>query len=63
LLGKALPILQTLNPIERDILLLIEQPRPVSELIATAERLTLAREIILTTLGSLIRCRLVHLFQ
>ena len=63
LLGKGLSILQTLNPVERDILLLIEKPLAVSELIALAQGLNLAKETILTTIGSLIRRRLVHLFQ
>jgi hypothetical protein len=63
LLGQGLPILQTLDPVERDILLLIEKPLAVSELIAVAQGSNFAVETILTTLGSLIRRRLVHLFQ
>ena len=63
LLGNALPTLQTLDPVERDILLLIEKPLTVSELIALAQRFNVTRETILTTIGSLIRRRLVHLFQ
>jgi methylase of polypeptide subunit release factors len=59
LLGKALPILQALDPVEREILVLIQQPMAVSELLALARGLNLAKETILSALGSLIRRRLV----
>jgi len=59
LLGKALPILQPLDPVERDILILIEKPLAVSELLVLAQGLNFAKADILTALGSLIRRRLV----
>ena len=63
LLGKGLPILQTLNPVERDILLLIEKPLAVSDLVVLAQGFNLEKETILATISSLIRRRLVHLFH
>ena len=51
------------DPAGVDILLLIEKPLAVSELVARAQGLNLAKETILTTIGSPIRRRLVHLFQ
>ena len=63
LLGKALPVLQALDPVERDILILIEKPLAVSELLALSQGLNLPKETILSALGSLIRRRLVLFSQ
>lgn len=59
LLGKALPVLQKLDSVEREILLLIENPLTISELLPLAERLKLEKEVIMTAIGSLIRRGLV----
>jgi methylase of polypeptide subunit release factors len=59
LLGKGLPILQTLDPLERELLVGLEQPVAVAELLAQAPGRNLDREAVCLALGSLIRRGLV----
>lgn len=61
LLGKALPILQPLDAVEREILALMEAPIKVSELLAKVQGLTSDRQVILAAMASLIRRGLVVL--
>ena len=63
LLGKSLPILQTLDSVERDILLLIAKPLAVTDVLVLAQALNLTKETTLTTLRSLICRQLIRLFQ
>ncbi len=61
LLGKALPILQTLDAVEREILVRLEQPATLSELEALAKEPPLEKAAVMAALGSLIRRGLVLL--
>lgn len=61
LLGKALPILHTLDPVEREVLLLMEKPLAVSELLTLARGLNLDPEAVVDATGSLIRRGLILL--
>ena len=61
LLGKALPIMQWLDPVEREILVLIEKAVAVPELLMLARGFNLDKQTVFTALGSLIRRGLVLL--
>jgi hypothetical protein len=61
LLGKAFPILHWLDPVEREVLLLIEKPLAVPELLALARGCNLDKEAVFTAVGSLLRRGLVLL--
>ncbi len=61
LLGRTLPILHRLNPVEREVLLLIEEPRAVPELLVLARGVNLDKEAVFTAVGSLLRRGLVLL--
>jgi hypothetical protein len=61
LLGKALPIVQWLDPVEREILVLLEEPLPFPELLALAQRHNLDKETVCAAVGSLLRRGLVLL--
>ena len=55
LLGKALPILQTLDAMERNVLVLTEKPMVVSELIERAQKVNLKKEAVMAATATLIR--------
>jgi hypothetical protein len=55
LLGKALPILHRLDPVEREVLVLIEKSLAVPELLELAREFNLDKKAVFTALGSLIR--------
>ncbi len=59
-LGQQFSILHDLNSLERQVLLLIEKPIMVSELISIASGLGLDQETVLTAITSLLRRQLVH---
>jgi hypothetical protein len=61
LLGKALPIMQWLDPVEREVLVLIDNSQTVPELLILARELNLDKETVFTVVGSLLRCGLVFL--
>ena len=63
LLGTSLPILQWLDPVEREILVLMKEPMEMSELIAFARGLNLDKETVYAVVGSLIRRGLVLLID
>lgn len=60
-LGKALASLQWLDPIEREVLVLIEQPLMLSELIVRAGGLNLEETAVMAAVRSLIRRNLITL--
>jgi hypothetical protein len=59
LLGKALPILQWLDPVERDVLVLMKEPLGLPELHARARKLNLEKGDVSAAVCSLIRRGLV----
>jgi len=65
LLGKALPIIYPLDPVERELLVLLEKPLPFSELLTLAQKsdpgLNLDEPVIVKAITSLIRRGLVLL--
>ena len=61
LLGKTLPISQRLAPLVREVLVLLEKPLAVSELLALSQGPKLDKEPILAALTSLVRSGLVLL--
>jgi hypothetical protein len=61
LLGKALPIVQWIDPIEREILILLEEPRPFPELLALAHQLNFDEETVFGAVRLLLRRGLVLL--
>jgi hypothetical protein len=61
LLGRALSPLQWLNPVERSILELMEEPRTVEELLSLAHGPTLDKEALLQAITSLVRMGLARL--
>jgi hypothetical protein len=61
LLGRALPIVQWLDPIERDVLVLLEEPLVLPELLTLARRLNLDQEAVFAAIGSLLRRQLILL--
>jgi hypothetical protein len=63
LLGKSLPIFQWLDPVEREILVQMEEPLKMSELIALASGLSLNKDAVFAAIGSLIRRGLVLLMD
>jgi hypothetical protein len=61
LLGKSLSIFQWLDPVERDILVLIEEPLGMQDLILQASDINIDRESVFIAVASLIRRGLVLL--
>ena len=61
LLGNAMSIIQWLDPVEREILVLMEEPLDMSELIALLRGLNLDKETIFAAVDSLLRRGLVLL--
>ena len=55
LLGKVIPITKWLNPIEKDVLLLIEKPLALSELLTLTQGLNLSDDTVLAAIVSLLR--------
>ena len=63
LLGKSLPIIQWLDPAEREVLVLIEEPLKFMDLIELARRLALDREAVFAAAASLLRRGLILLMD
>jgi hypothetical protein len=63
LLGKKLPIFQWLDPVEREVLVLMEEPLEMQDLLALACRLNIADEAVFAAVGSLLRRGLVLLMD
>jgi len=61
LLGKALSIFKWLNPVEQEILVLMEKPLVLPELLALTSKLKLPEESVLAAVNSLIRNRFIIL--
>lgn len=61
LLGKALSIFKWLNPIEQEILMLMEKPLVLPELLALTSKLKLPEESVFVAISSLIRNRFIIL--
>lgn len=63
LLGRSFPIFQWLAPVEREVLVLLEGPLAMPELMERAHGLNLDREAVLAAVGSLLRRGLVCLMD
>jgi hypothetical protein len=63
LLGKKLPAVQWLDPIEREVLVLIEEPLEFPALLALARGLNIDEEAVFAAVGSLLRRGLVLLMD
>ena len=63
LLGKTLPILQWLDPIEREVLVLMEEPLEFPALLALARGINIDDEAFFAAVGSLLRRGLVLLMD
>lgn len=59
LLGKALPIFRWLNPVEREVLVLMEKPLSLPELLALTRKLNLHDEAVFEAVISLLRIGLI----
>jgi hypothetical protein len=63
LLGKTLPIFQWLDPVEREVLVLMEEPLEMPELLVIARGLNIDDEAVFAAVGSLLRRGLVLLMD
>ena len=63
LLGTSLPIIQWLDPAEREVLVLIEKPLKILDLIELARGLALDNEAVFTAVASLLRRGLILLMD
>jgi len=61
LLGKALPIMHSLDPLERAILVMVKESPSVRELLESARGLNIEEEAVLAAIGSVFRRGLVYL--
>ena len=63
LLGKSLTIFQWLDPVERELLVLLDEPLEYSKLIELARRLNIDKEAVFMAVASLLQRGLVLLMD
>jgi carbamoyltransferase len=61
LLKKALSVFRWINPVERELLLMLEKPLAMSEILAITNKLNIQEQTVFVAVGSLLRDRLVLL--